>query len=110
MRPPFRGTFKGIIEDVQDVDYSLSGQPKRFFVLIDTCGSYVKCCALKHNCMSASLQNYQEVMIFNGHGRPAIGSDAGMLYLQKDSFIYPIGQPRTTATFRTACIEISQTD
>ena len=54
---------------------------------------YITCCALKHNVDSVALHSFQEVVIYNGLGRGPMGITKGMLYLMKDAFIIPVGQP-----------------
>jgi len=105
-KAPFRGTFKGVIEDVGDLEYSLSSQEKKSFVLIDSTGSYIKCCAQYHSVHSPGLREKQEAILYYAIGRGKIGTDPGMLYLQKDSFIMPIGRPRASCSFRTHSVDI----
>ena len=87
-------TLKGTICDVQDVEYSQSGNPKRAFDLVDHQGYYISCCAMKHNAASRALQNLQEAVVYFGSGRGPKGNAAGIIYLNKDSLLMPIGRPR----------------
>ena len=74
------------------MEYSQNGNPKRCFDLVDSQGSYLKCCAMKQNSTSRLLQQFQQVVIYFGCGRGPKGSAAGMLYLMKDAVIYPVGK------------------
>ena len=92
--PPFRLTVKGKVVDLQSREVSQAGNSKRIFDLVDSSGLYFTCCAMKHNAESRALENYQDVVLYFGSGRPQIGSSRGMLYLRQDAFIVSIGTPR----------------
>ena len=102
----FRATLKGVITDLEGLDYSQSGNPKRDFNLVDGQGSYISCCAMKHNAESISLQNFQEVVIFFGTGRGPKGSYPGKFYLMKEAFMFPIGGPRLLSAPKNDHLEI----
>ncbi len=53
---------------------------------------------MKHNVESSALRNFQEVVIYFGLGRGPMGNAKGMLYLMKDAFIIPVGQPSLMST------------
>ena len=91
---PFRGTFRGVIMDVGALDYTQTGNPKRRFTLVDSNGTYILCVAHVQNAGSKAIVERQEVVIYFGTGRKAIGRIPGMLYLLKDAIIYPVGVPR----------------
>eukprot|EP00959_Pyramimonas_sp_CCMP1952_P299810 6270862-Pyramimonas_sp.AAC.1 len=61
---------------------------------------------MKHNAASQALRNFQDVVVYYGTGRGAIGSSKGMLYLLKDAMIIPIGQPSLLGTARTEQLTI----
>ena len=86
----FRATFEGTIADVEDVDFTQQGDPKRIFKLVDGAGSYIQCCALGNNVESIALVPNQIVVLYFGTGRGPIGSAPGMVYLRKDSIIVPM--------------------
>ena len=94
MRPQllanFRATFEGTIADVEDIDFTQQGDPKRIFKLVDGSGSYILCCALGHNAESVALVPNQIVVLYFATGRGPIGSSPGMVYLRKDSIIVPM--------------------
>ena len=56
---------------------------------------------MKHNADSPALENYQDVVIYFGSGRRAIGFPKGMLYLMKEAFIISIGRPSIMNTPKT---------
>ena len=103
---PFRLTLKGKIVDVQTLEMSSGGNPKRIFDLVDNSGVYLTCCAMKHNAESSALQNFQEVVLYYGTGRGPIGNLRGMVYLMKDAMIIPIGQPSLLSTGKTQQLTI----
>ena len=92
-KAPFRITLTGRIIDVQPIDHSQQGNMKRIFNIADHYGTYITCCAMKHNASSAALQNYQEAVIYYATGRGPIRHSRGMLHLYKDSMIIPLGNP-----------------
>ena len=49
LRAPFRGTFRGVVREVQAMEMTQSGSPKLCFKLMDRVGCYIQCCALHHN-------------------------------------------------------------
>ena len=93
MKSPFRLTAKGKIVDLQDMEYTQSGNPKRVFQLVDSGGLYFTVCAMQHNAQSSALRNFQDVVVYFGAARGPIGSYGGMLYLMKDAMMIPIGSP-----------------
>ena len=104
---PFRGTFKGILMDVSDLEYTQSGNPKRNFHIVDRSGFYMVCCALKQNASSLALQNFQEVILYYVTGRGPIGGVPGMLYLMKDAVVVPIGAPRLSGVAKRELLNIA---
>ena len=90
-------TVKGVISDLEDVQYSQAGNEKRLFDLVDHQGAFINCCAMKHNVASRALVNLQEVVVYFASGRGPRGSAPGLLYLMKDAMIVSIGAPRSEA-------------
>ena len=88
---PFRGTFRGIVADVQEEDCSSQGLPKRFFSLVDDMGSWMLCCAFGRNALSPALRNDNEVVVYFASGRPAFKAVAPALHLFKDAVIVSLG-------------------
>ena len=88
--PPFRVTLRGIIDDLQPTAPSRSGNDKRVFRLYDSEGDFIACCAQGKLCQSKALMNNNEVIIFFGAGRGHIGSDEGLVYALKDSWMIPV--------------------
>ena len=89
---PFRGTFKGTIVDLQEMDYSKQGNLVRYFKLVDTLGNYIDCCATRQNASSVALANNVEVILYFATGRSAIGSASSALYIMKDGVIVPVAK------------------
>jgi len=89
---PFRGTFRGIVMNVLDVEATLQGDPKQDFELVDLTGAWMKCCALGRHAEQEAMQNGMEVVIYFATGRGAIGGSEGMLYAMKDAMVIPIQQ------------------
>ena len=90
----------GTIADVQGLEASQAGNEKRHFDIVDTCGSFISCCAMRHSVSPTALQNSQEVIIYNGTCRSAIGSSKSALYLMKDAFIVPTGIPTSSPVIK----------
>ena len=109
MVAPFRGTFKGTIADLKDIDYSTQGNLMRYFKLVDAFGNYMDCCASRHNASSVALVNHVEVIIYFATGRPAIGTASSALFAMSDTIIVPIGTkifpplPTNLIEVRTKC-------
>ena len=103
--PPCRGTFQGMIDNVQPLDTTQQGKPKLVFELIDGEGTSIQVIALARNANRAIVEAHMEVVIFNGMVRAGLGGSAGGVYLFKDAMIVPVGakEPRTT---RVRCIDI----
>ena len=70
---PFRGTFSGMVANVQDVEFAQSGKPKKCFELVDDMGSWIKCCALGRNANARALKEGTEVVVYYGLARPSLG-------------------------------------
>ncbi|CAK0848322.1 unnamed protein product, partial [Prorocentrum cordatum] len=87
--------------DLQSLEMSQGGNAKRVFDIVDNGGLYFTCCAMKHNVESQALRNFQDVVVYYGTGRGAIGNSKGMLYLLKDAIIIPIDQPAVLGTAKT---------
>jgi hypothetical protein len=88
---PFRGTFKGVVMELRSIDYTKNGNEVRYFVLVDSVGSYIPCAAMDHNAKSDALAEGNEVLLYFMTGRGPIGSSKGMLYAMKDASIVPLG-------------------
>ena len=87
---PFRGTFRGIVMNMLDVDVTLQGEPKQDFELVDLSGAWMRCCALGRHAEQEVMQNGMEVVIYFATGRGPIGGLEGMLYAMKDAMVIPI--------------------
>ena len=90
LTPPFRVTLRGIVGDLQSTLPSRSGNDKRGFRLYDSEGDFITCCAQGKICQSKAFENKKEVVIFVGCGRGPIGSDEGLVYAMKDSWVIPV--------------------
>ena len=102
MQAPFRGTFRGTVADLQNLDTTQQGQAKRVFKLVDATGAYLECCALGHNAYSTALTDLQDVVVYYATGRSPIGSSPGRLYLMKDSVILSLGVCAAPAVVNTS--------
>ena len=91
MVAPFRGTFKGTIADLKDIDYSSNGNMVRYFKLVDVVGNYIECCAARHNANSVALKNNYEVILYFASGRPQMGTSPSTLFVMKEGVIMPLG-------------------
>ncbi|CAK0903247.1 unnamed protein product, partial [Prorocentrum cordatum] len=106
LNPPFRLSVRGKVMDLRSLEMSQGGNAKRIFDIVDNSGLYFTCCAMKHNAESQALRNFQDVAVYYGTGRGAIGNSKGMLYLLKDAMIIPIGQPAMLGTAKTEQLTI----
>lgn len=106
LKAPFRGNFRGTVVEVQGLDMTQQGTPKRLFKLVDVAGSYLVCCALVGNAQSTALQNMQDIVIYFATGRGPIGSSPGMLYLMKDALMISVGVANGPRWAKT-CVPIS---
>jgi hypothetical protein len=89
---PCRGTFKGVVMDLGQIDHSTTGTEHKTFKLVDANGRFFKCQASYHNLQCGALQENQEVILFFALGRPPLKSKDGHLYMLRDSLIVPLGK------------------
>jgi len=89
---PFRATIKGVIAELQSLDYTQQGNEVRYFKLVDGSGHFIRCAAMAHNATSTALVNQNEVVLYFGTGRGPIGALEGQLYALKNAAIVSIGR------------------
>ena len=78
--------------DLEEPDFTKSGNDVRRFKLVDAAGFFLRCSATTNNAKSAALQENYQVVLYFGTGRGPIGTMAGTVYLMKDASIVPIGR------------------
>ena len=85
---PFRATVKGFVMDRAE-DYSISqkGNPLRHFSLMDRKGAYISCIAFDRHADDETLTNNNEVVVYFGTGRAALGSAPSGMYLYNDAVV-----------------------
>ena len=88
---PFRATFKGVIMDLEELDYSKIGNELRRFKLVDAKGNFFRCVAMDYNASSSTLEENYEVVVFFALGRGPLGTVSGNLLLMKEAAILPLG-------------------
>ena len=93
-KAPFRGSFVGMITDVQEPGTTLAGLPKLCFDLVDATGAYLRCCAIGHNAVSTTIRTNLEVVLYHVTGRGPLGNAPGMLYLFKDALIVAVSEKK----------------
>ena len=101
LTPPFRLSVRGTIVDLRDAVKSERGNCKRRFDIVDHEGVYISCCAMAHNVHSPALRNFEDVILYYGTGRGAVGRDGCKLYLFKDAMVFPAGGPRQLDASKT---------
>ena len=94
----FRVTLRGVVQDLENLEYAQSGSEKRMFNLVDKQGYYLNCCAMVHNVTSRALQDFNEIIVYFAIGRGPIGNSPGLIYLYKDAVIISHGPPRLLST------------
>ena len=87
LAPPFRGTFRGTIADVMELDYSAAGLPMRYFKLVDPNGYYLDCCASRHNALSEHLVDNVDAILFFATGRNPLGNSPGCVFVMKEGML-----------------------
>ena len=92
LNAPFRVTVRGVVQDLQDLDFSQQGNEVRYFKLVDALGYYLQCAAMHHNAHSRALEEDNEVILYFGTGRGPIGSSDGMLFALREGCIVPLGK------------------
>ena len=97
---PFRGTFIGTLTDVEDIDYTSNGQPKRAFNLIDDFGYWFPCCAIGRNATEWRFPQNAKVVIYFGSARLQSQQDSFILYIFRDGLIVAIAQSSSSPTKR----------
>ena len=105
LNAPFRVTVRGVVQDLQDLDFSQSGNQVRYFKLVDASGYYLQCAAMHHNAHCRALEEDNEVILYFGTGRGPIGTSDGMLFALREGCIVPLGQKFLASAGRFA-IEI----
>ena len=101
MIAPFRATLSGMVANVQAAELSQSGNPKKYFDLVDETGSWLQCCALGRNAGTHALEDDNEVVIYFGNARPSLGSADAMMLAMKDAVIVKIGRRNPPTPKRT---------
>ena len=76
--------------DLEDLEYSLTGNSIRRFKLVDGAGSFFQCAAMAQNTKRVALRKNFKVVVYYGTGRGPIGTIGGALYLMKDAAIVAI--------------------
>ena len=104
---PFRVTVRGVVQDLQELDFSQQGNEVRYFKLVDASGYYLQCAAMHHNAHSRALEEDNEVILYFGTGRGPIGTSDGMLFALKEGCIVPLGKKFLAPVGRFA-IEIKE--
>ena len=69
LKPPFRVTVRGMIEGAQQLDYTLKGQEKRVFRIVDEAGTCLECNAVGRNAWSNAIVDGNEVVLYHCTGR-----------------------------------------
>ena len=92
LKAPFRGTFRGVVRQVQSLELTHTGSPKRVFKVQDPQGYFIQVCALDQNAESNMIKEAQDVVLYWAIGRGPIGTSAGMVYLMRDSIILSVGE------------------
>ena len=92
LNAPFRVTVRGVVQDLQDLDFSQQGNEVRYFKLVDASGYYLQCAAMHHNAHSRALEEDNEVILYFGTGRGPIGTSDGMLFALREGCIVPLGK------------------
>ena len=92
MLAPFRATFRGMVVNLQSVDYSQQGKPKRAFELVDTAGRWFSCWAHGKNASQRALENFADIVFYFGTGRPSAGTSPGAVFAFHDAVFVKIAQ------------------
>ena len=100
LNAPFRVTVRGVVQDLQDLDFSKQGNEVRYFKLVDASGYYLQCAAMHHNAHSRALEEDNEVILYFGTGRGPIGTSDGLLFALKEGCIVPLGKKFLAPTGR----------
>ena len=77
----------GTIIDVQCLDESQTGTPKRYFDLADPGGHWISCCALGQHALSKALIRGNQAVLYFVSGRPQMGQSKACVYLNKDAVL-----------------------
>ena len=101
LQVPFKATFAGMVTNVQNLEASTTGQPKRCFDLVDEVGSWIKCCAIGRNATSLAITEAMYVVVYFAHGRPSLGSSESMVLILKDGVVAPVGEKNPPLAKRT---------
>jgi hypothetical protein len=92
MVAPFRASFAGMVNNVEQADTTGSGQHKRQFELIDGKGNAIVFYSIGRNALNRCLESGMEVVVYNGTARSCLGNANGGVYLLKDAMIAPYGK------------------
>ena len=92
LNAPFRVTVRGVVQDLQDLDFSQQGNEVRYFKLVDASGYYLQCAAMHHNAHSRALEEDNEIILYFGTGRGPIGTSDGMLFALREGCMVPLSK------------------
>ena len=106
---PFRVTVRGVVQDLQELDFSQQGNEVKYFKLVDAAGFYLQCAAMHHNSHSRALEEDNEIILYFGIGRGPVGRCDGILFVGKEGCIVPLGK-RLLAPAGRFAIEIKDRD
>ena len=104
---PFRATFHGTFVDVGELDMSQQGQTKRYFSFVDDSGAWMKGCALGAHAQNAKVLDGVDAVLYFCTGRGPIGTQEGMINLNKDAVIVPVAQ-HEVATAKRMFVSITE--
>ena len=90
--PPFRATLRGSLQDIRPSGYTIQGQPKTMFSLVDEAGTWIQCCGTGRNAQAKALQNDNEVILYYAAGKEGSETGDGLIWLWRESFIVFIGK------------------
>ena len=95
----------GVVQDLQELDFSQQGNEVRYFKLVDAAGFYLQCAAMHHNSHSRALEEDNEIILYFGTGRGPIGTSDGMLFVLGEGCMVPLSKKFLAPAGRVA-IEI----
>ena len=96
----FRGSFLGTVVDVDDPDFTVSGQDKRGFNLVDDTGAWFPCFAVGRNARIIPACSNMKVVLFFGTGRVDGQSTSFTVWASADAVIICLGTNEVRVTKR----------
>ena len=106
LKAPCRVTLRGWIIDIDpNVSITNSGKTMLKFYLMDRYGNYIHCAGVGTNADDATIVDSNDVVLYFGSARPAIGNMSATVYAYDDAQIICASEEKPTVR-KTRAVEL----